>query len=476
MFSLFAPRARRRVGALTASPFTASPFVALLLAALVLAPTAVAGQQPVPPVALPERVSLAEALTIAERQNPGFRQVLNDEELEDARVRRQRAEYLPSLSASVSSNAGGSRVYTGTDNFGNPVRLDNPLSFQNSGSTQSIGASMNLFDFGRREANLGQARANRRATLATIEQRRLQLRTEVTRNYYQALRTEAAIAIAERQLAAARDQLTLTDRKFRVATATREDVLGARQQVATSEGSLVQARGEARKARLLLAEQIGVEVTDDFALADTIPDFAAVRIGVDSLVGLALRVNPEILAADARVASADRGVRVARTGYLPAINLGASFGRSMNSRGRDAFLRVDPVDQNYGMSLSFNVPLFDRLQTATTSAQARIQRDDQRQAYRAQRLSVERQVRSLAIDLENAQERLLRTREAVAFGRERLELAEQSFQSGILNFDQYQLVLDRLVSAERDELDARVTLATAVVNLEQVVGTTILTP
>lgn len=87
-----------------------------------------------------------------------------------------------------------------------------------------------------------------------------------------------------------------------------------------------------------------------------------------------------------------------------------------------------------------------------------------------QRLSAERQVRAYVLDVESAKTRLALAREAVQLGTERLELAQQGFQSGSLNFDQYLQVLERLVAYERDELSARATLATAVADLEQVVG------
>ena len=425
------------------------------------------------PEALPDSLSLAEAIAYAERWRPQYRRVLNDEDVADANVRRRRGEYLPQLSVNLNTNSGGSRRYTGADPFGNPVRLDEPAVYSSSGSNQSVNAQLNVFDFGRRESELRAARASRSAVVADVERERLDLRRQVTQRYYAALQAAAGVSIAERQLSFSRDQLDITERKFNVAAADREAVLGARANVASSEGALSQAQAAARKARLDLAEAIGAPLGESYALADSIPDLSGVRVDEEALVERALLRNPQVLVADAQVVAADRRVTVARTGYLPQLTAGGNFSRSMSTRGSSAFARIDPLDQSWGMSLQLSVPIFDRWATGQSVVQARADREDRLQEQRLQRLSAERQVRSYVLDVESARVRLELAREAVVLGTERLELAQQGFQSGSLNFDQYLQVLERLVGYERDELSARATLAIAVADLEQVVGESI---
>jgi outer membrane protein len=442
--------------------------VLMLLASGALPHTASSQQAGTEPV--PDSLSLSQAIAYAERWRPQYQRVLNDESVADANVRRRQGEYLPNLSLGLNTQSGGSRRYTGQDPFGNPVRLDDPSVYSSSMSNQSISAQLNVFDFGRRESELRAARANRTAVRADVQRERLELRRQVTLRYYAALQAEAGVEIAERQLTFAREQLDLTERKFSVAAADREAVLGARATVASSEGALAQARSDARKARLDLAEVMGAPLSDSFVLADGIPDLSHVQVDEEALVQRALQRNPQILAADAQAVAADRRVSVARSGYLPQLTAGGSFSRSMSSRGGSAFAKIDPLDQNWGVQLQLSVPVFDRFATGQSVAQARADREDRLQEQRMQRLSAERQVRAYVLDVESAKTRLALAREAVQLGTERLELAQQGFQSGSLNFDQYLQVLERLVAYERDELSARATLATAVADLEQVVG------
>src|SRR5690606_18798329 len=154
--------------------------------------------------ALPEQLTLADAVAYAEHLRPQYQRVLNDEDVAGAALRARQGQYLPQVTASLSTNSGGSRRYTGTDFYGNPVRLDDPASYSSSGSSQSISAQMNVFDFGRRESEIRAARATRDAVRADVSRERLDLRRQVTQRYYAALVAAAGIGIAERQLAFAR--------------------------------------------------------------------------------------------------------------------------------------------------------------------------------------------------------------------------------------------------------------------------------
>lgn len=451
--------------------------VPLFAAALVMtvATVPLAAQQASGDV-LPERLSLEAAIAYAEQWRPQYRRVLNDEEVANATVRSRQAQYLPMVSASINTNSGGSRRYTGVDFYGNPVQLDEPATYSSSSSTQSINAQFNVFDFGRRESELRAARAGRDAVRADIERERLELRSTVTLLYNEALLAAARVRVVERQLEFSREQLELTERQFNVAVADREAVLGARANVADNEGSLFEARAASQKAELTLAEAIGAPMHSAFVLTDSIPDLSHVTMDVETLVQTAMVRNPLVRAADAQAVAADRRVTAARTNYLPSISAGGSFSRSMNSSGSSAFGRLDPLDQNWGINVGLTIPIFDRFGTGQGVAEARAAREDGREAQRQQRLLAERQVRAYALDVESARNRLSLAREAVELGAERLELAQESFRIGSMNFDQYLLVLERLMQYEQEELTARFTLASAIANLEQVVGERIVEP
>ena len=184
---------------------------------------------------------------------------------------------------------------TGEDDFGQPRRLDDPITFTRSSAGQGLGASLPLFDGLARFHELGAARAEARAATARLEAEGLRLDAEVALRFYDALRAARVVALEERLLVSARERLAATEAMLRVARSHPEDVLGARVDVARQEQVLERARGEAEKARLALAELLGVGGDVAFqpdGEPPPLPDPAG--LSADSLVAAALAAAPRL--------------------------------------------------------------------------------------------------------------------------------------------------------------------------------------
>ncbi|MDQ3519451.1 MAG: TolC family protein [Gemmatimonadota bacterium] len=416
-------------------------------------------------------LTVAEAVRIAERRSPVYRQVLNDPDVASAGVREASAAYLPRLFAGLNFGGNSARRVTATDPFGNAVRLDDPITFRSSSAAQSIGLDYTFFDGGARERRLSAARFDLRAAEARADAARVLLRGEVARRYYQALGAGRQIALEEQLLASAREQLAATERLFGVAGASRVDVLGGQADVATREGALDRARGEASKRMLELREALGVEDDVAFVLADSLPTVSELAgVNADSLVALALRASPRLAALDAVAEAQGRLARAARGARWPALSANASFGRYLSDRNYDALFDLNPRDQSLSFGFNASIPIFDRFQTSGSVARADAATADAREELRAGRLGIAREVRSAAIDLENTNRRIQLAERAAALSRERVELAREQYRAGAIRFPELQQVLDRDASSSRDVIDARVALAVARAPLEEKVG------
>lgn len=445
--------------------------VAALVAALagLAAAVPVVAQQPAP-----RPLTLAEALALAERGNPQFRQTVNDVDVSEAQRRQATAAYLPTLRANLGFSGAGSQTLVGEDDFGNPVR-DARRTIRSSSANQGVSLDWLVFDGGARERRLSAAREQVVASEAAIDAQRTALQAQVASLYYRAQAAAANVALEERLLVTARDQLDATERRFRIAAARREDVLGSQADLANAEVRVERARGEARKAVLLLRQAMGLEGDAPLQLTDSIPRPPAdVALDADSLVRLALARHPIIAAEAARAEAADRGASAARGARWPSITATAGYGRSDRSNGFGSFWDVNPAGQRgFTFGLSTGLPLFDRFQTSAQVAQADAQAEDARQAVRAARLRVEQEVRSAAIDLDNARRALRLAEQAADVSRERVELTQERYQIGGVDFVQLQSVLRSAADAERAENDARVQLAIAWVTLQEKLGVVI---
>lgn len=416
-------------------------------------------------------LSLADAIRIAREHNPAYRSVLNDGEVAAAQVREGWGAFLPDVRASLSFGGSASRIVTGRDEFGNPVRRDDPLDFTASSASQGVSLGLTVFDGGARLGTLRAARATSHAAEARARSECVRLDAEVARRYDEALHAQRAIRLAETQLASARDQLAATEQLFRVAGANRVDVLGAQVDVATREQEVERARGEAEKAKLALREVLGVEDDTPFTLTTELPAvFDPDTLNADTLVAIALRWHPHLAELEAAREAAERQMGIAGASRWPTISASAGVSRALSRPDYGSLFEFNPPDRTLSFGISASIPLFDQFRTSMAVAQARAARSDADESLRTARLATERNVRSALIDLRNAYHSLQLAERSAALSRERVELAREQYRLGAIPFTTLQTVIDRDVTAQRAELDARFAFAIARVTLEEQVG------
>lgn len=434
----------------------------LTLAAL---PGAAAAQQ------VPARLTLDDALAIARERNPDYVQAANSARAQGAQVRAGWGGFLPTLSAQLQFQGATSTTVTGQDDFGRPVELPTPVDFQRSSASQSINAAVTLFDGLGNLNSLRAARATADATDAARAVTLNQVEAEVTRRFYEALRTERLIVLEERLLTSAREQLSNTQRLFRAAAATQEDVLGAEADVANQEMQLERARGDARKARLSVRQQLGITEPVAFTVEGDLPAVEDPRaLDADSLVNAALALHPRITQLDASAHAAHMRASAARGSRWPRITLSAGYSRSVSLSSYEALFEFNPQNRGFGFGMTLDLPLFTGFETSARVAQASLEARNADEALRGGQLAVEREVRAAFIDVQNAHRALELAERSAELSRERLRLSRERYAIGAIDFSTLQLLIDRAAQEERQLLNARFQYAQAVVTLDEQVG------
>ena len=446
----------------------AAAALALGIALAAILPRALRAQE------VPAQLTLSDALRLAREHNPALRKAANDGDVAAVQVKQAWSAFLPEIGTSLGFGLASSHSVTGQDDFGRPVELPEARSFESSRASQSINASLTLFDGGASLRNLGARKDDARAVAHAYAAQRVATEAQVARAYYQTLRAERSIALEEQLLASAQDRLARTEQLLRLAAADQVDVLGARADAASQEQKLDRARGEALKSKLALLESIGIEATSDFQLAAELPAvFDPATLAVDSLVALAVAHNPAVAQRAAQEHAADRRAAAARGARLPRISLSAGYGRSMNLSSYQAFGELNPQNTMLDFGLNVSLPLFTRFGTSAQIAQADAQVEDAREDARAARLQVAADVRAAHIDLASAHRSLELAELSARFSEERLELAQEKYRLGAIGFTELQNVIDRTAQARRDALDARFGFLAARIALEERLGTPI---
>jgi outer membrane protein len=422
-------------------------------------------------ISVPARLTLRDAIEIARERNPDYQQALNTYHAQGAQVRAGWGAFLPTLSARMSFAGSDSRTVTGQDDYGQPVELPAPITFQGSSSNQSVSAGITLFDGLRNLHSLRSARASQAAADAARWAARTRLDAETTRRFYDALRAAQLIALEERLLASAKEQYANTERLFRTASATQEDLLGAEADVLNQELQLDQAQGTARKALLALRELLGITEPIDFEVAGDLPAvWDPETLAADSLVSVALAEHPQLQQLEANANAAELRAAAAHGGYWPRIQAAASFSRSVNLGSYQALFDLNPRNRSFGFSLSLDLPLFTGFQTSAQVAQASADAENAEATLRAGALALERDVRAALVDLKNAYRALALAERASELSSERLRLSRERYAIGAITFANLQLLIDRAAQQERQLTNARYGYAAAVATLDERVG------
>jgi outer membrane protein len=426
-------------------------------------------QTPAPTPAL----SLAEAITIARRNNPDYRQVLNN--------RTPAGRSLTSATANLfTPRFGVSADYYWTDagtRFIQGLKYSSPV-----GSTLAGGIGFSYSLSGATISNRGLAAAELRATDEDIANALTVLETSVRTQYLAVLEAQAQAAVAHRALERAREQFNLAQARYTVGQGTLIDVRRAEVDTGTAAVGLLRADQATQNAVLALYQRLGVPATSlDLALTDSFP-VVVPPWRMDSLVTYALAENPLLRSLRARESSARWSTRAARSEYLPSLNLQAGTGRTraykapydqvIDSAGNTVQI---PSETSYftnpwSFAVSLSLPIYDGFSRYTRTAQAQAQEDDLRQQVRARELGVRADVVAAFYALQAAYQAVGLQAANRGAAAEALELATQRYRVGSGSFLEQ---LDARLAADRADADytsAVYAYHRSIAALEQAVG------
>ena len=417
---------------------------------------------------IPQQLTLQEAQRLAGLFNPAYRRTQNDIVVADANVKQSYGRFMPRLSSDLGFNASQASTVTATDDFGQPISGTRRLETESSSANQGVRLSMTLFDGGANLRGVSAAKAQHDAAGARVEQQANQLRAQVAREYFNAMRAEQRIKLEETLLESRKDALVRTEKLLSVASTKYVDVLSARVDVATAEQALDDARGQAEKAKLQLKQTMGLEGAATFTLATQPPEiFDPARLDVNALVSAAVVAAPSVRMAEASLRAADKQAAAARSSRWPQLSGSVGYGRSTSARGYDALGEFNPPNRSLSFGVGVSLPLFSQFTTSYQIASANAQEIDAQESLREQKIVVEAEVRSAVIDLTNAYRTVRLAEQRAELSRERLTAAQEEYRLGAIQFFQLTQYADQAAQAERQVLDARFQFANGLIALEE---------
>ena len=306
-------------------------YLSVLVIGLLAAPGALAAQRAALP-SVPQSLGLDEALELAVRHNPIYRQTTNDRGPAAWGVRNALAQlFMPSFSANGTFNYQGA----GSQRFVTEVFTAGSATI---GSSYSLGLSWRLS--GATLAQPGLARAQLHAAEAAIDGARTTLESTVRQQYLSVLQARAQVELAELQLRRNDEFLRLAQARFQVGQATLLDVRQAEVARGQSEVGLLQAGQTVIVEKLRLFQLMGIPAPVDLSVVTLTDSFPVVEPdwSLGDLLAAADADNPDVNTLRARASAARSSESAAKSEWLPTLDFSAGWSGFSQQFTNDQFL------------------------------------------------------------------------------------------------------------------------------------------
>ena len=406
----------------------------------------------------PRQLSLPEAIQLALQSNPDL--ATAQQRVYAARAGLQQTESALWPQLRVSENYAGSdnpvqafmmtlnqrSLNMKTANFNHPATTDN--------FNTKLLAQWSLYDGGQTRATRQAAKLNTEAAGQTLAAARNDLVLEVTRAFHTIGKARQFVATSESAVASLTATVNVASNRVAAGQSLKTDLLDAQVRLAESQENLIRVRNAVALSEVVFRVALGVGEIENVTAGDT---SSATNAPANPAAS-----RPELAAARAAVAAADRQVRAAEAGHFPRLNAFASYDidSSDATRFQDSWVA--------GVSVDLNV--FDGFLTRGKINEARANRESARQQLRKLELAVTFETRQAQLNLDEAQARRATTGQAVAQAEESVQITKDRYANGLALLTQLLDAETALTAARQRRAAAATDLLIAQATLDHALG------
>ena len=391
-------------------------------------------------------------------------------------VTSARSSLYPQITADLDYNyQNGNRTVTNNSSS----------SFSSSGITSNLSISQNIFDGGKTQATVQQAKSQALGAVGAVGTARNNLAYTVATNYYNQLLDEKLVQQHQEEVSLAQQQLDMIQAQVDAGTAARSDVQGVQVNLSQAQFDLVTSQNNLQTAQIALRQSMGLGRGPALKLQEpslsenvvptppsangkstfTLPPLPPLPVvaplkNLDEYLAQAQKLRPDILQANANVDQSKAQVSLAKIAQRPQISVSAGY-------------NIEPLEtQNRGVTFGagVSIPIFDG---GGRKADERAAED----ALKADQIRLAQLQKDVAADVEETYvnvsgeaQRIKNAQALVVSARTNFQTASEKYQLGL------GIVLDvvnaqtQLFSAQTSLTQALYDYQLALADLERAVG------
>lgn len=417
----------------------------MALCALIAQPSITKAQQ---------TITFQEAVRIALDQNTQLRQSANQVRISEINVQSARAAFLPNFN--ISSGTGTNFGLSFDTNVGELRTTRNTRFNVNAFS------SVNIFDGFQSQASLRQSRLAVESDDLRLNRQRQFVVFQVASQFLAYISAAEQIKVQQENLIAATQLLSQIEEFVRVGTRPVSDLYQQQANVEQAELAILQTEqlvqiSEANLLQILRLDPLG---SYEFIVPDLTEDaFIPEDLDLTDLFMRAQQQRGDLRAQEVAVDAAAQGLRLARSSSLPQLSFSAGAGSSFNS-GIEQVGFIDQLDRNFSqsVSLSLNLPVFNRLRTRTQVQRAQVSYDNAKLNVEAIEQQIGVEIRQAYLDYLTAEKQLDVSRRQLEFREQALEAARERYNVGAATLVELTQAQSDFVQASQDEVTAKYTI------------------
>ncbi len=431
-----------------------------------------------------ETLTLEDCIEIALKKNQDVIRARNQVKTADGSLWSAFGNFLPSVSAGISSSETHSPKYTTTDasfffmgSVGDTLLIP-PDTFgiisreiEGGGISKSYGigasARLTLFDGGQNVFNYLASRANKKYYNHLADASEQDLILNVKTYYYNYLRALDKLAISEEAVKRGEEQFKLANSRYEVGSASKSDVLKAQVQYGNDKLGLLAAQNNVKISKALLAYYIGVDVNSEVEFSDQVTprkydgsELEALKLGMSN--------HPGLLAAEQILVSSKNDVRSTYGQYLPSLSL--DLGKSWSAGSWSRVSELNSEDSRWTFGASLNIPIFDGFSRKSNVTRAKVSLNNARAAYYYSQNNIALGIKEAYLEIQRANQALGVAEENVSAAREDMSLIQEKYNLGAATILELLDAQVSLITAENNKVEADFDYNLAVARIENAMG------
>jgi len=402
-----------------------------------------------------EEWTLQKCINYALKNNIKIKQHDLNAEYNKNLLSQTKSERLPNLNASLSNsfNIGRSLTYENTYKNVNSSQIDGYLS------TNFI-----LWRGFTIQNKIRQHKLDFQASLQELEETKDNIILNIAALYLEILFAEELENITESQIEVTRQQIDRTKKLLDAGSVAKGALLEIEAQLAREELQLVKDQNKVQMAYLKLFQLLELPADERFKISKPeLPVIKADETMVKSynIFNKALRIRPEIKAAQLKVESAMRQLDIAKGKQFPVLSFGANYYNLYNNKYTDIYNQpisfTDQLgnNQRYAMGLSLNIPIFNKFEVKNEISRATLQIADYKYQLQTARNILRKDIEQAYANALASHNNYLAGKKAVESTEEAFRYTEEKFNVGIVNSVEYNQSKNYLAIARSELLQAK---------------------